>query len=406
MSAQSTDHVAAAMRERAKEDPERAAFVVHGTQSRTVVSYGAFVERVARAASFLGGRGLAAGDRCALIGANHPDWCAAWYAIVGLGAVAVPLDPQLPAAATDALLSDAGARFAVVDARAEAMSADWKQLERVFGLHDGSNGVFSSDGDEAGAPKDLVVHELATLLYTSGTTAEPKGVMLTHANLIASLNGAVEALGAGRADVILSVLPFHHILALVGGMAAPLAVGATVVLLPEIDPTRIAAVLRGGGITIFFCVPPFYHMLLRRVQAQVEASRALRRLFPRMLRWNRRARSIGLNAGKLMFRSVHAALGPDMRVLLSGGARLDPGAARSLHALGIDLLQVYGLTETTGAVAIGRPGETVLGTVGRGFPGAEICIDVAGGRASAEAPGEIFIRGPMVMQGYYKRPDE
>jgi long-chain acyl-CoA synthetase len=408
MHAPSVDHVAAAMRARAEENPEHAAFVVYGTPSRTVVSYAAFVERIARAASFLAARGLAPGDRCALIGGNHPDWCAAWYAIVGLGAVAVPLDPQLSPAAAGALLGDAGARFAVVDARAEAMSADWKQLEGVFGLHDRSNGLFSAEGGDASAPRELVGggDDLAALLYTSGTTTEPKGVMLTHANLIASVNGTVEAIDARRADVILSVLPFNHILAQIGGMLAPLAIGATVTLLPEIDPSRITAALRDGGITIFFCVPQFYHMLLRRVRAQVDASRSLRRLFPGMLRWNRRARSIGLNAGKVLFRRIHAALGPQMRVLLSGGAPLDPEVARTFHALGIDLLQVYGLTETAGAVAIGRPGETVIGTVGRAIPGIEIRIDVVDGKGSAEAPGEIFIRGPVVMPGYYKRPDE
>jgi long-chain acyl-CoA synthetase len=408
MNARSTDHVATAMRARADDDPEHAAFVVHGPQSTTVVSYAAFVQRVARATAFLGSRGLAAGDRCALIGGNHPDWCAAWYAIVSLGAVAVPLDPQLLPAAAAALLDDAGARFAVVDVRAQAMSAGWKQLERVFWLSDEHGALFSSDVGHVGAPRDLVggAGDLAALLYTSGTTAEPKGVMLTHKNLVASVESTVAALGAARTDVSLSVLPFHHILAQIGGMLAPLAVGATVALLPEIDLTRIAAVLREGGITIFSCVPQFYHLLLRHVRTQVETSVALRRVFPAMLRWNMRARSIGLNAGRLLFSRVHAACGPKMRVLLSGGAPLDPEVARTFHALGIDLLQVYGLTETAGAIAIGRPGEVALGSVGRAVAGAEIRIDVEDTRASAEAPGEILVRGPMVTQGYYNRPDE
>jgi len=409
MSAPPNDHAAAALMTRAAEDPGHAAFVVQGTESRTVVTFGAFVERVALARSFLAARGLAAGDRCALIGSNHPDWCAAWYAIVGHGAVAVTLDPQLPPAALGALIKDSGARFAVVDARAEAMSGGWA-LERVFGLHDRADGLFSGEagGAGAGAPGDLVGggDDLAALLYTSGTTAEPKGVMLSHANLIAAVNGTVAALRADRRDVVLSVLPFFHILAQIGGMAAPLATGTTVTLLPEVDPTRIAAVLRGGGITIFFCVPQFFHMFLRKVRAQVEASPALRRLFPVLLGLNRRLRSVGLNAGKKLFRRIHEALGPQMRVLISGGARLDPEVARTFHALGIDLLQVYGLTETAGTVAIVRPGETVLDTVGRPMPGAEVRIDVPEGRAGAEEPGEILVRGPIVMPGYYQRPKD
>lgn len=399
------EHVGAELRRQAEEHPDHPAFVIQGSQSRTVVSYGAFVQRIARAAAFLRGRGLSAGERCALIGANHPDWCAAWYAIVGLGAVAVTLDPQLSPEALGHLMKDAGARFAIADARAAAGSAAWPHLERVFGLHEGEGGVFSSsaawDGALAGGGD-----ELAGLLYTSGTTSEPKGVMLTHANLIASVNGTVEALSATRDDVILSVLPFFHILAQIGGMLAPLAIGATVVLLPEIDVARITGALREGGITIFFCVPQFFHLFLRRVRAQIDASPRLRRLFPRLLALNRRTRALGFNAGERLFKKVHEAFGPKMRALISGGAALDPEAARTFYALGIDVLQVYGLTETAGAIAIGRPGEARIGTVGRAVPGAELRIDVPGGRGTADAPGEVLIRGAMVMPGYYHRPGE
>ncbi|WP_257455379.1 AMP-binding protein [Archangium lipolyticum] len=405
MTRRSTNHIAAEMRRRAEENPDQPAFVIHGLQSRTVVTYGAFVERIARASAFLTGRGLKRGERCALIGANHPDWCAAWYAIVGLGAVAVTLDPQLSPAALGSLMKDAGTRFAIVDAKTQAQSTTWTQLEQVFGLHEQENGVFSSG---AAAPEELVGggDELAGLLYTSGTTSEPKGVMLTHTNLIASVNGTALALRADRNDVILSVLPFFHILAQIGGMLAPLTVGATVVLLPEIEVTRITSALRDAGITIFFCVPQFYHLFLRRVRAQVDESPRLRRMFPRLLRWNRRARAIGFNAGKVMFKKVHAAFGPKTRVLLSGGAAMDPEAARTFYALGIDVLQVYGLTETAGTIAIGQPGETAIGTVGRAVPGAELRIDVPDGRGSPQAPGEVLVRGGMVMPGYYNRPSE
>ncbi|ATB42430.1 long-chain-fatty-acid--CoA ligase [Cystobacter fuscus] len=405
MTERSTNHIAAEMRRRAKENPAQPAFVMQGLHSRTIVTYGAFVERVARATAFLIERGLKRGERCALIGTNHPDWCAAWYAIVGLGAVAVTLDPQLSPEALGALMKDAGARFAIVDAKAQAQSAAWTQLEQVFSLNEQAHGVFSSD---AAAPEELVGggDELAGLLYTSGTTSEPKGVMLTHTNLLVAVNGIILALRASRDDVILSVLPFFHILAQIGGMLAPLAVGATVVLLPELEVTRITGALRDGGITIFFCVPQFYHLFLRRVRAQIDESPRLRRMFPRLLRWNRRARAIGLNAGKVLFKKVHATFGPKIRALISGGAALDPEAARTFYALGIDILQVYGLTETTGAIALGRPGETVIGTVGRAVPGVEFRIDVPDGRGSPQAPGEVFVRSAMVMPGYYNRPGE
>src|SRR5262249_2752950 len=154
----------------------------------------------------------------------------------------------------------------------------------------------------------------------------------------------------------------------VAGMHAALAVGATVVLLTEVDPARIAAALRGGGITVFCCVPQFFYLLLRRVRAQVDASPVMRRLFPAMLRWNTRARSVGLNPGKWVFHRIHAALGSQMRALIAGGAPFDVEAARTFHALGIDVLQAYGLTETAGAVVLGRPGEAIPGAAGRAIP--------------------------------------
>ncbi|OJH34959.1 hypothetical protein BON30_40980 [Cystobacter ferrugineus] len=393
------------MRRRARGSPAQPAFVIQGPHSRPVVTYGAFAERVARAAAFLTEHGLKHGERCALIGANHPDWCAAWYAIVSLGAVAVTLDPQLSPATLGALMKDAGARFAIVDAKAEAQSAAWTQLEQVFSLNEQANGVFSSN---AAAPEELIGggDELAGLLYTSGTTSEPKGVMLTHTNLLTAVDGIILALRADHRDVVLSVLPFFHILAQIGGMLAPLTVGATVVLLPEIEVTRITGALRDGGITIFFCVPQFYHLFLRRMRAQIDESPRLRRMFPRLLRWNRRARALGLNAGKVVFKKVHAAFGPKIRAMISGGAALDPEAARTFYAMGIDVLQVYGLTETTGAIAMGRPGETIIGTAGRAVPGAEFRIDVPDGRGSPRAPGEVLVRGAMVMPGYYNRPGE
>jgi len=192
------------------------------------------------------------------------------------------------------------------------------------------------------------------------------------------------------------VLPLFHALAQMANLLLPFSVGAHVVFLDALNSRELLKSLDEEGITIFVCVPQFFYLIHQRVMDDVGRRGALsRRLFRSLLRANGMLRSIGINAGRLLFGRVHRTLGRRMRLLVTGGSKFDESIGRDLHALGLTILQAYGLTETSGAATITRPGEPIH-TVGRALGNVDIQIS---------PEGEILIHGPIVMQGYWNRPD-
>ena len=249
------------------------------------------------------------------------------------------------------------------------------------------------------------------MLYTSGTTADPKGVVLTHANLEAERTAALAVVDCHDRDAVLGVLPLFHALAQMANLLVPLSVGARVVFLEAVNSTSLVEALHDRGITIFVCVPQFFYLIHQRVMAEVARASPLRRLlFTGLLRANGWLREHGgWNPGRRWFARVHRVLGPRMRLLITGGSRFDPATGRDLYALGFTLLNGYGLTETSGAATVQRPGDRYTTSVGQPLPGVEIRID-RGDAGSDPAPsgpeaGEILIRGPLVMREYLDRPD-
>jgi long-chain acyl-CoA synthetase len=185
----------------------------------------------------------------------------------------------------------------------------------------------------------------------------------------------------------------------------PFSVGARVVFLETVNTTELLRALGERGVTAFACVPQFFYLIHQRVMGELaKAGRTKRAAFRALLALNGTLRRIGVNAGRLLFRRVHAVLGGRMRLLITGGSRFDPAIGGDLYRMGFDILQAYGLTETSGAATIMRPGDPRLDTVGQALPGTE--VRVLPPDASIGAPdGEVLIKGPIVMAGYYNRPD-
>jgi long-chain acyl-CoA synthetase len=256
----------------------------------------------------------------------------------------------------------------------------------------------------------------AVILYTSGTTADPKGVVLTHNNLIAERDATFAAVSVSEHDSVLGVLPLFHALAQMANLLLPFAIGARVVFLETLNSSELLRALAGREITIFACVPQFFYLIHERLLKEVAhgpstlakssslgASGPLRRIvFVRLLAASFRLRRLGINIGPIVFARVHRLMGPKMRFFLTGGSRFDPAIGRDFYALGFTILQAYGLTETTGAATLTRPDEAHLDTVGRALPGQDIKILPP---TDSDVDGEIAIRGPIVMQGYFNRPD-
>jgi long-chain acyl-CoA synthetase len=386
-------------------------------------------------AARLAALGVAKGDRVALSARNHPDWPVAFFGIVRAGATAVPIDPGLDAASWSNVLAESGARVVVwngtVEAAAEVAvahpalaqldlhdatatggSADVLPARRPTG---GSADVLparrptrgSADVLPARRPPDGAAFEgavpvdpddVASLLFTSGTTGRPKGVMLTHANftsLIAAL-GPVFPLGAR--DVVLSVLPLHHTFEFTCGMLLPFSRGARVVYLHELTGDELSRGLQASRATAMIGVPALWQLLERRILQEVSAhgpvARAAFDAAGEANRWL--ATNVGLDVGRVLFGPVHAKLGGRVKWLISGGAALPRETQERFAGLGLALTSGYGLTEAAPVLTVSRPGKRLEPGVGKPVPGVEVKIASPDDRGI----GEVVARGPNVMVGY------
>lgn len=402
----------------ATRSPERVAVIVQGKGEPERFTYGELRRMAAAVAADLRKRGVEPGDRCAILAANHARWCAAFLGILELGAVAVPLDTAFKAEQISILLRDSGARlvfagkdYLSVVRRATRACAVEPELILLDGCAEGHATLdqlvaapVSNPLPACPATRD----DTAVILYTSGTTADPKGVVLTHANLLAEMEAVFQVVNVHAEDCILGVLPLFHALALLANLILPLAQGASAVFVETISSGEILRAMREREVTIFCVVPQFFYLVHQRLWQQVAALGWLRRrAFRALLLLNGFLRDHGeINIGRTLFARVHETLGPRLRLLVTGGSRFDPAIGRDFHRLGFDLLQAYGLTECAGAATVTPPRANRIGSVGRALPGIEVKIlPVEVPVENGDQVGEIAIRGPIVMRGYYDRPE-
>ncbi len=337
-------------------------------------------------ATWLSAQGIGTGDRCAILAQNDAHWCAAYLGILKLGAIAVPLDTNYSAAQVSTILNDSGARLLFVSETLKEKAPGSIAQAAIHQVPDAAPTTFDT----------VPSSHTAVILYTSGTTSDPKGVVLSHANLLAERDAAFAVVDVTERDSILGVLPLFHSLAQLANLLLPFFVGARVVYLETLNSADLVRALSGRRITIFACVPQFFYLIHQRVTQQVEKSGLVTSaVFRLLLAANFRMRRVGINAGRLFFGKVHDVMGREMRLLVTGGSKFDPVIGRDLYSLGFTILQAYGLTETSAAATINTPDEAHIDTVGRPLPGVEAKI----------VDGEIAIRGPIVMQGYHNRPD-
>ena len=370
---------------------------------------------------------LARDARVAILAANHPRWVAAYLGIIAAGRIAVPLDTAFHADQVGKLLKDSGASLLFCDAKhlpvaAEAVAGTSVALvmtsaaeEQADTAHRDPTPIhFAGDldsifaaGSSGFTPATPSPDDLAALLYTSGTTADPKGVMLTHSNLVGEANAVFGVVTIGPADALLGILPMFHVLAQMANLFLPLFNGARVVYLETLNTTELLRALQERDITVFVVVPQFFYLIHEKIFKELnKRGKFTVSLVRSLMAVNRGLRRVGINAGKFLFGKIHATFGRRMRYLVTGGSRFDTAIARDFYSFGIDVLNAYGLTETTGGAFVSPPGKVVIGSVGPPLPGIEAkIIDPQTVEEGAPAAGEIAIRGPIVMKGYWNRPE-
>jgi long-chain acyl-CoA synthetase len=361
------------------------------------------------------------GDRVAILSENRPEWTITDLATLALGAVTVPIYPTQTTEQTGFILSDSGARIAVVSTahqlqKLTAIQAQTR-VERIVVMDAVETadatpmqplmllGPIKFDPAFAALSRSIAPHDLATIIYTSGTTGPPKGVMLTHGNMASNIACSMDAFGFGaREEVSVSFLPLSHVTARHVDFAL-LYRGVVIAYCPDIS--QLAQALAEVQPDIFVAVPRVYEKIRQQVILRTSG-------FPKSViyRW---ALSVGRKhrrhilarakpeawdwkiANQLVFSKVLAGMGGKAGEFISGGAPLGRELAEWFADIGIPILEGYGLTETSPVIAVNTPVANRLGTVGRPLPNVEVRV---------AADGEVLVRGPSVFQKYWNRPEE
>ena len=394
------------LEEWAERSPNQLAFAVDRRDRVEEYGYSDVLDHVNAMLIGFEQHGIHCGEKVGVLMENIPQWVFVLLGAMKIGAVTVPLATTLPENSLRLIAQHAGCKMIVADEQ------NWEKAEAVantLGCALNSPAQLNDpflDRHDTGACRrhpslDEEGSHTAIIVYTSGTTGNPKGVELTFDNLNHEIRGAIELLEITPNHRILSVLPFSHVLPLIANALGPLCAGAAVVFLDSISPQRIIDTFHRHRITLFVCVPQFFYLLHKRIFSQVES-----RPFPmRILFRSMKAIATRINrpaVRRKLFSKIHDAIGPDLLLLASGGSQFDIRVAQDLHDLGYTMLQAYGLTETSAAATITPIGDNHIGTVGIPLRGVTVRID----SPNDEGVGEVWIRGPVLMKGYYRAPDE
>jgi long-chain acyl-CoA synthetase len=393
------------IQEAASRNPENIAVQMKGPEGYRTLTYRELSTSVASAARAFAEQGIGKGARDVILSENRPEWIIAYLATASLGAAAVPLDAQLTEREVAVLLADAGATAVCVSASTRHKLPPGGPAA-VIGFDPGGGipfGDMTIRHPGASVPPAPAQSDLAAILYTSGTTGDPKGVMLSHGNLASNCTSAIKLKIILPEDNLLCLLPLHHTYPAMACMLLPLSLGATVTMLNSLKGPDILACMQETGVSVLVGVPQLLAALRRAILDQIERSPLPLKLLAQLLLAlsGFLRRTFGLRAGKALFGKVHARFGRRFRLMASGGARLDPDVFTDLSNLGFMVIEAYGLTETSPAATFNPVGRQKAGSIGVPIPDVEVRI----ADPDAEGMGELAVRGPNVMLGYYKRPD-
>lgn len=378
----------------------RTAFAYQEKKQEITVSYSCFADDVDALGSWLYKNGYK-DSRIAIFGENSYEWILSYFAAACGRIIVVPIDRELDADGAFALLQDSGSRVLFYSA---AYSDIVEQIRRkadrdIRFIHMGDIPAMVSDGKQnikSGyteyADCEIARDDLASIVYTSGTTGKSKGVMLTHYNLMSDLYGAAcNVLITGDS---LLLLPLHHTFGLVAGVFGVLYHGFTIYINRSLK--KLKEDLRTARPQNLFVVPLMVEMLYKTIWSTAE-KQGRDRLLRKMIRVSDGLLKIRIDLRKVLFKSVADAFGGNLELIVSGGAPLDQKYISAFASFGITLLNGYGITECGPIVAVNRNRFNIAGSVGMPLN----CNTV---KMSDE--GEILVRGDNVTQGYYNNPDE
>jgi long-chain acyl-CoA synthetase len=359
--------------------------------------------------------GLVAGERVALCARNGTAWVAADLAALGMGLVVVPLYVEDNAENVAWCVEDADARIVIVenlrlahgvrkalDSTAPTPRIVILRVDEALGADDAIvplDRYLPAEGGDVEV-QALPADALATICYTSGTAGRPKGVMLSHGNIIANVAGCAATRMARPTDIFLSILPLSHMFERTGGYYLPLSLGARVTFSRGI--ARLADDFITQAPTVIFAVPRIFERIRTRIERELSSSPVRKFLFDRCVATGLRIAQgraapleqlVGAGLRRLVASPLLAKFGGRLRLAVVGGAALDPVLARTFAGLGLTVLQGYGLTEASPVIAVNRDDDNDPESVGPPLPGLEV---------KALPNGELLVRGKSIMLGYWR----
>jgi long-chain acyl-CoA synthetase len=372
-------------------------------------TYADLRELATRVAGFLASEGIKPGDRVMLVSSNAPEWGMSYFGVLKAGATCIPCDPE---SSTAEILNFARAGNAAGMICSQAVIDEHPDLQELL-VQQGLTRLWTYDDvfalpdeqteDERIAllPQRAHAQSVASLIFTSGTTGQPKGVMLSHRNLTSMVSMLSSVFDMTTRDGVLSVLPLHHTFEFSTGFLTPLSRGAQITYLPELTSDALARAIKNGHVTGMVGVPALWELLHRRIKNRLyERSDWIGKAADNLMWANAWLRDkTPLNFGQILFYPIHEGLGGRIRYFISGGSALSEKIQRDFHGLGFTILEGYGLTEASPVLTVTRPENRMLtGTVGKPLPGVEVRIS----DPDASGVGEVIARGPNVMLGYYE----
>lgn len=377
-------------------------------------TYKEFIGAFARVSAFLVKHGIRKNDKIALISENRPEWPIVYFGIANIGAVTVPLDPKLEPKEIKNLVinSDSVMLFssASLMEKVDAVRKDLDKIKEIVDIDGALQEVISVAADKDALEtarhmaNEVGPQDLLSIIYTSGTTGNPKGVMLTHKNILSDVTMIAPIFWMlGPGDGFLSVLPNYHTFETTAGMFCALFLGCSITYAESLKSYNLLRNMQETRTSVLCGVPLLYKLFAEGIDRQIEEkglpAKILFGILTGLAKFFRLV--FRRNFGRLFFGMIHKKFGGNIRFFVCGGAAIDPELIKKFDLMGFTILQGYGLTETSPILSACTLNNNVIGSVGRALPGIELKIN----DPSKEGIGEIIAKGPNIMIGYYKNEE-
>lgn len=355
--------------------------------------------------------------RIAIISENRYEWELSYLAIASGVGVVVPLDKSLPDNELESLILRSQVEAIIYSSKYDTIMGTLRDKKNTnlkyfisMDLEENTQGIYSektliekgkkllNEGDSTYLNAEIDADKMGIMLFTSGTTAMSKAVMLSHKNLVTNVMDITQRFDLTEEDRFLSFLPLHHVFECTVGFLYPISIGGSIAFCEGVK--HMADNIKEFGITAMISVPAVFDIIYRKVMKAIEKKGKLQNL-EKGKKISNLLLKVKIDLRKQLFKEVHESLGPKLRLVVTGGAALDPETEKGFNDLGFDVEQGYGLTETAPVIAAETPKCRRLGSIGKKFPSVEVKIDYP----DEEGIGELLAKGPSIMLGYYENEE-